>query len=192
MNLKSILGGKTQDEIDEIIRDSNSALHVHMKNCNTQASSWITVNDLINAIEQRLLESPNVKTKLVTRNALSADLKHEEVEICDIGSGFFDDEDGGQFVLVATEYANEEEGSGREIDTSQLLLQLKSKADIFGNWPVVSVTDQFTTPDGTVIRSHGTNNFPYLIWHFAEKALWLLESPEEQWPEYKNPLTSDG
>jgi flagellar hook-associated protein FlgK len=59
MNLKSILGGKTQEEIDEIIRDNNSALHVHMKNSNAQASSWITVNDLINAIEQRLLESPN-------------------------------------------------------------------------------------------------------------------------------------
>ena len=56
MNLKSILGGKTQDEI---IRDSNSALHVHMKNSNTQSNSWITVSDLVNAIEQRLLESPH-------------------------------------------------------------------------------------------------------------------------------------
>lgn len=185
MNLKSILGGKTQEEIDEIIRDSDSELHVHMINSNTRANSWVTVSDLINAIEQRLLESLKVKVKLVTRNARFRDLKRGEVEICDIGSGFFDDEDGGQFVLVATEYANEDEGFGREIDTSQLLLQLKSKSDIFGDWPVVSITDQFTTPDGTVIRSYGTNNFPYLIWHFVEEELWLLESPEEQWPEYK-------
>jgi hypothetical protein len=185
MNFKSILGGKSQDEIDAIIQDTDSELHMYMKSCCTKSSSWITVNDFINAIEQRLIEFPNFKPKLVTKKPRFTKLNDGEVEICNIGAAFFDDEDGNQFILVATEYTKEEESSGKEIETEQLLTLLKSKANKFGHWPVVSVTDQFTTPGGSVIRSYGTNNFPYLIWHSVTKELWLLESPDNQWPEYK-------
>jgi len=186
MSFKSIFGGKSQQEINDIISDDESELHVYMKSFNTKADSWITVNDLISAIEQRLIESPQFKTKLVTKNARFTNLNNGEVEICNIGSGCFDEEDGIQFILVATEFANDEEGLGKEIQTCELLSLLKSQADSFGDWPIVSISDQFTTPDGSVIRSYGTNNFPYLIWHSNEEELWLLESPIEQWPEYKN------
>ena len=186
MSFKSIFGGKSQEEIHDIINDSESELHDYMKGFNTKADSWITVNDLISAIEQRLLESPKFKTKLVTKNSRFTHLNEGEVEICNIGSGYFDEEDGSQFILVATVFANEEEGSGNEIQTCELLSLLKSQADFFGDWPIVSIAEQFITPDGSLIRSYGTNNFPYLIWHSNKEELWLLESPIEQWPEYKN------
>lgn len=186
MSFKSIFAGKTQQEIDELIHDQGSELHRYMKSFNTKANSWVTVNDLISAIEQRLIEFAHFKTKLVTKNARFTTLKEGEVEICNIGFGYFDEEDGNQFILVATEFAGDDEGSGKEIKTVELLTLLKSKADTYGDWPIVSVSDQFITPDGSIIRSYGTNNFPYLIWHPEVTELWLLESPEEHWPEYKN------
>jgi len=186
MNFKSIFGSKSQEEIDEIINDPKSTLHLYMKNSDTKAKFWVTVNDLISAIEERLIESTQLNAKLVTKNARFSTLSDGEVEICDIGFGYFDEEEGNQFILVATEYASDDEGAGKVIQPYELLTLLKSKANAFGDWPIVSISDQFTTPNGSVIRSYGTNNFPYLIWNFQTKELWLLESPEEQWPEYKN------
>jgi hypothetical protein len=46
MSFKSIFGGKSQEEIHDIINDSESELHDYMKGFNTKADSWITVNDL--------------------------------------------------------------------------------------------------------------------------------------------------
>jgi hypothetical protein len=186
MNFKSIFGSKPQEEIDEIISDPKSTLHLYMEQSDTKAKFWVTVNDLISAIEERLIDTPQMKTKLVTKNSRFSTLNEGEVEICNIGFGYFDEEEGSQFILVATEYASEEEGAGKVIESNELLSVLKSKANAFGNWPIVSISDQFITPNGSVIRSYGTNNFPYLIWNFQTKELWLLESPEEQWPEYKN------
>ena len=80
MSFKSIFGGKSQQEINDIISDNESELHVYMKSFNTKADSWITVNDLISAIEQRLIESPQFKTKLVTKNARFTNLNDGEVE----------------------------------------------------------------------------------------------------------------
>ena len=79
MSFKSIFGGKSQEEIHDIINDSESELHDYMKGFNTKADSWITVNDLISAIEQRLLESPKFKTKLVTKNSRFTHLNEGEV-----------------------------------------------------------------------------------------------------------------
>lgn len=185
MNFKSIFGGKSQEEVDEIINNPKSPLHLYMKHSNTKAKFWVTVNDLISAIEERLIDNPQMKTKLVTKNSRFSTLNEGEVEICNVGFGYFDEEEGSQFILVATEYAGEEEGAGKVIKSNELLSLLKSKANTFGNWPIVSISDQFTSPNGSVIRSYGTNNFPYLIWNFETKELWLLESPEEQWPEFK-------
>jgi len=186
MNFDSILGKKTQDEIDLLIEDEDSILHSYMRNCNTKADTWITVNDLISAIEQRIIENSDCNIKLVTREARFSKLNDLEVEICSIGDGFYDDEDGNQFILVPTEFMDDKEKLGNEMKTKSLLEQLNTKADKFGSWPIVSVTDQFTSPDGSVFSSYGTNNYPYLIWNAEIGDLWLLESPEDQWPEYNN------